>query len=175
MQHSVVETWVFVFNKSFKSSQGSWGGRGQLRATLELLQPVGLGEWGHNLGPVGLNVGWRGPTCGVRTVWGCLGTAQALAQYYPGDVVVLLTLVLKPGGVLCTPSLTLQVPLCLSSPLVAAGGLHVLHPQCPSWLLRASAGHPRGKRMHTGGKPSLNVPLPRSHKKRAQRNTGSGI
>lgn len=121
---------------------------------------------GAQFGANGAEYGVEGPNLWGKDSVGVSGDSTSLAQYYPGDVVVLLTLVLKPGGVLCTPSLTLQVPLCLSSPLVAAGGLHVLHPQCPSWLLKASAGHPRGKRMHPGGKLSLNVPLPRSHKKK---------
>lgn len=71
MQHSVVETWVFVFNKSFKSSQGSWGGRGvtvemgQCKAPLELLQPVGVGDWGAQFGANRAECGVEGPN-----LWG---------------------------------------------------------------------------------------------------------
>lgn len=128
MQHSVVETWVFVFNKSFKSSQGSWGGRGQLKAPLELLQPVGLGDWGAQFGASRAERGVEGPN-----LWGKDGVRVSGASTSPGTILPWgRSSAPYPGaearGCPRHPQPYLAGPPCASAApwWLQGGGLHVL-------------------------------------------------
>lgn len=161
MQHSVVETWVFVFNKSFKSSQGSWGGRGQLRATLELLQPVGLGERGAQFGASRAERGVEGPNLWGKDSVGVSGDSTSPGTILPWGCSSGLYPGAEARGCPGHPQPYLAGPPCASAaPWWLQGGSTCSTPSAHPGCSKPALGIHGGKGCTPGGNRPLMSPSP---------------